>query len=364
MICRRCDTEAGDAEACPACGLDLSAMQAERRRRQDLATGLPAARPGRAPRRRRADPAAGRRWGTISVLVALLAFGAVAVATVVLVRNAWLVAELRASAHTVVDVRRYRHVDADAVRARVARWATAGGARTEAGWIGARVTVRGGGSKRTDPALAAMGLAAAGVAPSLGASMAYRAVVEVSTLGWTRRDVIEADAHFEAAANAVTAGDAGPDFESLTVAQLETRPPPTPDPTRAPEVRSLIEAASAHRALSRANTAAHRQRAATAAHRLRSWDAERLSAAVVRFGPEVPTVLAAFAGLLEAQVRAAEPGADRATRDLYAAAVRRLGPRVEALLERGGVIAPLGDPPPAATSPVDPPGAGPDNQPR
>lgn len=326
----------------------------------DLATGLPAARRARRPRRAGADPAAGRRWGTVSVALALLAFAAVAVAAVILVRNAWLVAELRASAHTVVDIRRYRHVDADAVRTRVARWAAAGDARTEPAWIGARVTVRGGGTKRPDPGLAAMGLATAGVAPSLGATMAYRAVVEVSTFGWTRRAVIEADAHFEAAANAVTAGEAGPDFEALTPAQLAARPAPAPDPTRAPDVRSLIEAATAHRTLTRANTAAHRQRVATAAHALRNWDAERLAAAVVRFGPEVPTVLATFAGLLEAQVRAAEPGADRATRDLYAAALRRLGPRIEALLEGGGVIAPLGDPPP----PVDPPGAGPDNQPR
>ena len=71
-----------------------------------------------------------------------------------------------------------------------------------------------------------------------------------------------------------------------------------------------------------------------------------LAAAVTRFGPELPTTLATFAGLLEAQVRAAEPGADLATRALYAAALRRLGPRIEALLERGGVIAPLGEPPP------------------
>lgn len=346
MICRRCDHEAGEADTCPGCGLDLRAMQAERRRRLDLATGLPTTRRARRARRSRADPSAGRRWGALSVALALVVMAAVATLTAVLVRNAWLIAELRASAHTVVDIRRYRHVDADAVRTRVARWASAGGARTEPGWVAARVTVRGGGSKRTDPELAAMGLAVAGVAPSLGATMAYRAVVEVSTLGWTKRAVIDADAHFEAAANAVTAGDAGPPFDALTVARVASPPPAPDDPTRAPDVRGLIEAATAHRALSRANTAAHRHRAATAAHALRNWDAERLAAAVTRFGPQLPTTLAAFAGLLEAQVRAAEPGADLATRALYAAALRRLGPRIEALLERGGVIAPLGEPPP------------------
>lgn len=346
MICRRCDHEAGEADTCPGCGLDLSAMQAERRRRLDLTTGLPPPARARRVRRRRGDPTAGRRWGAVSVLVALVVLGGFATATVVVVRNAWLIADLRASAHTVVDIRRYRHVDADAVRTRVARWVAAGDARADPAWISARVTVRGGGAKRPDPALAAMGLAAAGVAPELGATMAYRAVVEVSTLGWTKRAVIEADARFEAASNAVTAGDAGPPFDALTVAQVEARPPPAPDPTRAPDVRGLIEAATAHRALSRANTAANRRRVATAAHALRNWDAERLTAAVARFGPEVPTTLAVFAGLLEAQLRAAEPGADAATRALYAAAIQRVGPRIEAVLERGGVIAPLGDPPP------------------
>ncbi len=356
MICRRCGADARDADGCPGCGLDLTAFIAEAERRRALADGLPVDR--RQPHRRRRSPSLGslRRAGRVGVVLVTLLLLATGLVAGMLARNAWLIASLQASAHAIVDARHYRHIDEDAMRAAIGRWAQGGDATSRPDWVEVRIRGDGSWRRRHDPEAALAQLAGAGAGVS--GEMAFRARVEVQTLGLRRRAVIEASGAFEATpvGYSETASDA-----PFGLLQADD-PGPGEGPRRPhkadePEVRALLDATRALKGLEASVTPARRTAAREAATALRGWDVERHAAAVLRFGPEAPARVAALAGLLLGLHAATAPDASAATRAAYLGARRVALVPIADMLARAGVLVPFAD----APTTVDPPRSPPDN---